>query len=93
MLVGIYQIELFIPASHSLKEKRFVLSSIKAKLQNKYNISIAEVDGLDKWQRAVLGIAMVANERLILEQTKTKILNFIDTQDQVELLDQQFEII
>ncbi len=93
MLVGIFQFLLLIPASESLKEKRFVIKSIKDKLQNKFNISIAEVDELDKWQKATLGISIVANEKKIIEQTFTRIFNFLDDHDQVEILDHQKEII
>ncbi len=93
MLVGLLQIDLFIGQSDSLKTKRFVLNSIKDRIKNKFNVSVAEVDNLDKWQRSTLGLAMVANEKKILEQTLTKILNFIDRYDQVEIIDQQFEII
>ncbi len=93
MLVGLLQIDLFIGQSDSLKAKRFVLNSIKDRIKNKFNVSIAEVGNNDKWQRATLGLAMVANEKKILEQTLTRILNFIDDYDQVEILDHQFEII
>ncbi|MBN2410316.1 DUF503 domain-containing protein [candidate division KSB1 bacterium] len=93
MLVGLLQIDLFIGHSDSLKAKRFVLNSIKDRIKNKFNVSIAEVDNNDKWQRATLGLAMVANEKKILEQALTKILNFIDNYDEVEIIDQQFEII
>ena len=93
MLVGLLQIDLFIGQSDSLKSKRFVLNSIKDRIKNKFNVSVAEVGNNDKWQRATLGFAMVANEKKILQQALTKILNFIDDYDQVEILDHQFEII
>jgi len=93
MLVGLLQIDLFIGQSDSLKAKRYVISSIKDRIKNKFNVSIAEVGNNDKWQRATLGLAMVANEKKILEQTFSKILNFMDDNDQVEILDHQIEII
>ncbi len=60
--VGIYTFELFFPDSHSLKEKRMHLRSVKAQLQNRVGCSIAEVDHHDVWQRSRLTLACVARE-------------------------------
>jgi uncharacterized protein len=93
MLVGICQIEIFIPESGSLKSKRFILSSMKARLRNKFNISIAEVDDNDKWQRSTLGVAVVSNERRFIEQVVSQVINTIEADDKVELTRHQLEII
>ncbi len=61
--VGIYSFELFFPESHSLKEKRMHLRSVKAGLQKRLGCSIAEVDHHDTWQRARLTLACVARDR------------------------------
>jgi uncharacterized protein len=60
--VGIYSFELHFPASHSLKEKRMHLRSVKAQLANRIACSIAEVDHHDTWQRSRLTLACVARE-------------------------------
>ena len=60
--VGIYSFELFFPESHSLKEKRMHLRSVKAQLANRVACSIAEVDHHDVWQRSRLTLACVARE-------------------------------
>jgi uncharacterized protein YlxP (DUF503 family) len=60
--VGIYSFELFLPESHSLKEKRMRVRSVKAGLQNRVGCSIAEVDHHDVWQRARLTLACTARE-------------------------------
>ena len=60
--VGIYSFELFLPESHSLKEKRMVLKSVKSQLQNRVGCSIAEVDHHDVWQRARLTLSCTARE-------------------------------
>ena len=60
--VGIYSFELFLPDSHSLKEKRMVVRSVKTQLQNRLRCSIAEVDHHDVWQRARLSLACVGRE-------------------------------
>ena len=93
MLVGIFQIELHIPASHSLKSKRIVLKSLKKRIQNKFNASIAEVDYNDKWQRSTLGISIVANERRFIDQMFSQIMNLVENNSDVEIIDHSTEII
>lgn len=66
-------LEIFIPDSHSLKEKRFVVRSLKDRLR-KFNISIAECDHQDLWQRSTLGIVSISSDRLVLEQTLNAVL-------------------
>ena len=63
MTVGLLTIELWIPEANSLKGKRRVVKSVIQKLRNSYNISAAEVEEQDTWQRAVLGVACVSNSR------------------------------
>ena len=60
--VGIYSFELFLPDSHSLKEKRMVVRSVKSQLQNRVGCSIAEVDHHDVWQRARLTFSCTTRE-------------------------------
>ncbi|MDO8357540.1 MAG: DUF503 domain-containing protein [Nitrospirota bacterium] len=62
IIVGLCTVELFIPGSQSLKDKRQVLLSLKDRLREKFNLSVAEVDGQDLWQKAVLGLACVAKK-------------------------------
>lgn len=93
MLIGVCQVELLIPASESLKSKRTVIKSLKTRIKNKFNVSIAEVDHNDKWQRAVLGMALVTNEKKFIDKTFNQILNLIDSEDQVEMIDHQLEVI
>ena len=92
MFVGIYQVELFIPESGSLKSKRFVVKSLKTRIRNKFNVSIAEVSGNDKWQRITLGIATVSNERKMIDSVFNRIKNLIISDVRVELIDQFIDI-
>jgi uncharacterized protein YlxP (DUF503 family) len=92
MLIGTIQIELFLPGAGSLKEKRFVLKSIKTKIRNLFNVSIAEVDFLDKWQRSILGIACVANNRRFIDETLSKVMGAVAKEDRIEIIDQVIEI-
>ena len=92
MLVGTLQVELLLHATFSLKEKRYILRSIKQRIKNDFNVSIAEVGYQDKWQRALLGVACVGNEKRFLNETLAKVLNVIDRDDRIEIIDQLMEI-
>jgi uncharacterized protein len=92
MLVGLLQIELFIPDSGSLKSKRFVLKSLKDKIRSKFNVSVAEVENNELWQRAVLGVAMVSNERKFIDQVMNQIFNLVEACDEAEITGKQLEI-
>jgi hypothetical protein len=63
VVVGICRLSLLVSYSHSLKEKRAVVRKIKDRVRHKYSVALSEVGGLDKWQRAVLGYAVVGNDR------------------------------
>lgn len=60
MVVGVCTLELEIPASHSLKDKRHVIKSIIARVRKDFNVSVAEVDSQDAWQRAIIAIVCVS---------------------------------
>lgn len=92
MLIGTLEVELYLPGTSSLKEKRFILKSIKTKIRNNYNVSIAEVDFQEKWQRSCLGIACVSNNRRFLDTTLAKVLSAITRENRLEIIDQTVEI-
>jgi uncharacterized protein YlxP (DUF503 family) len=87
MLLGTLRIVLQIPQSRSLKAKRQVVKGIKDRLKNKFNISIAEVDDNDLWQRATLGIAIVANESRFIDEVLTSVENHIAANPEVIIID------
>jgi uncharacterized protein YlxP (DUF503 family) len=74
MIVGICELEVFIPQSRSLKDKRVIIKSFKDKISKRFNVSIAEVGYQDKWQRAIFGIAKVSNDSVSVD----KVFDFID---------------
>jgi uncharacterized protein YlxP (DUF503 family) len=77
VIVGIMVLDLHSNSSHSLKEKRKIVSSMKEKLKNKWNISLIESDYQDLWQKIQIAIAMVANSKTIVEKAFDQIENFI----------------
>jgi len=61
--VGVTTWELHLEGCHSLKDKRHILRSVKDRLRQKFNVSVAETDHNDLWQRAELTVCVVSNER------------------------------
>lgn len=90
-MLGYFQIEIHIPAAHSLKEKRFVLNSIKDRTRKKFNVSVSELEGIDTWQRSSIGMAMVSNSQKLIESCFDKILQMLDHDDRFEIIDRQIE--
>ncbi|MBL7068969.1 MAG: DUF503 domain-containing protein [Candidatus Omnitrophica bacterium] len=93
MIVGLLRVELLIHNSRSLKAKRHVLKGLKERLRRGFNISVAEIDNHDKWQRATLGIAYLDRNKALVNSALDKILNFIETFHEVQLTDQEMEIL
>ncbi len=93
MIVGLLTLEFHIPESNSLKSKRFVVRSLKDRIRNKFNVSIAEVDANDLWQRCVLGAACVGNETKIVNQTLNGVRELVISTPSVELLDSSMELL
>jgi uncharacterized protein len=67
-VIGILTIEIHIEHSHSLKEKRHVVKSLKDRLRERFNVSVAEIDHLDSWQDSVVAAVNVSNDRVHAEQ-------------------------
>ncbi len=93
MIVGLLTLDLHIPESHSLKSKRMVIKSLTDRIKNKFNVSVAEVDANDLWQRSVIGIAYVANETLIINKVFEKIRTLVFNTHSVELIDSTMEML
>jgi len=93
MTIGCLQAKLSIPEARSLKDKRMVLRSLKDRLMNKRNISVAEVEDQDLWQSAILAIVTVASEKEVVEKRLAEVSEFIRSNPQVVLLDIMVEMI
>ena len=78
MVIGFLSLEIYLPLSHSLKEKRKRLVSIKDRLKKRYNVAFSELDFQDKWQRSVLGIVTLNSQKQVVEKTLNKIRNEIE---------------
>jgi uncharacterized protein YlxP (DUF503 family) len=93
MTVGVQRLTLFIPENHSLKGKRSVLRQIKARVRNKFNVSIAECGDHDLWQRAMLGISQVGSDQAFVDGALRQVISFIDELQIAELGEEQIEFL
>jgi uncharacterized protein YlxP (DUF503 family) len=92
MLIGTLRLRMAIRSARSLKDKRQVVSSIKDKLHNHFNVSVAEVDEQDHRQLAVLGVAMVSNETQHLRTALSQIVEAVRSHPVAELVDYELEV-
>jgi hypothetical protein len=94
MHIGVCTIELRLPGNASLKGKRSVIKSVVDRVRNEFNVSIAEVDALDAWQRAVLGVACVSNSADVAHGQLERVVQWIESNRlDVELVDYEIEIL
>ncbi len=93
MVVGVLRVQLRLPQVHSLKEKRGEVKWLINRVRTTYNVSVAEVEENDLWQKAVIGITLVGNEGGFVNSCLDQILNFIEDLGVGELIDQEMEII
>jgi uncharacterized protein len=92
MIVGVCTIDLRLPGNDNLKGKRSVVRKIKERVKHTFNVSIAEVEDLDKLQRVGLGVAFVSNEASHVHSTLSKVVNCIDHMYVAEVLDYHIEV-
>lgn len=67
MPIGLLTLELHLPYAHSLKDKRLVLRKLQDRIRGRFNVSVAELEYQDLWQRSVLGVVSISNDRQNLE--------------------------
>ena len=74
MVIGFLSLEIFLPYSHSLKDKRQRLSSLIQRLRKRYNVAFAELDYQKKWQRTTIGIVTLNNQKKVIERLFQRII-------------------
>jgi uncharacterized protein YlxP (DUF503 family) len=92
MIVGTLRVRLLIREARTLKDKRQVVKSIKDRLRNGFNVSIAEVAALDNRQLSELGVAMVGNESRPIKVALGQIVEALRIHPIAELLDYELEV-
>ncbi len=94
MTVGLCRVWLRLPENQSLKGKRQVIKSLVARLHNKFNIAVAEVDDQDRWQIASLGIACVTTSESHAHQIMSSVVAFIRRErPDAEMVDYRTEVV
>ena len=92
MRIAVITFRLHAPWVHSLKEKRMIVKSIVAKLQNKFHVSAAEVDEQDTHQVIVIGVAAIVPHNAAADNLMEKISLFVEENAEAEIIDEEREI-
>ncbi len=93
MVIGLLTLQLHFPGARSLKDKRQALRSLEERLRHRHNVSLAEVEHQDLWQRATLAVVAVNTDQAHLESTLSSVAGEAATAREIELLDQRVEIL
>ncbi len=93
MIIGTLIIKIHTPWVHSLKEKRMVVKSLCAKVKNKFNVSIGEVDEQDIHQITVLGLTCTSGDTSQADSILDHVINFIESNTEGEVIEIRREII
>ncbi|SRR6266545_8195974 len=92
MLVALERFDLRIPACGSLKEKRHVVKTLTNAIRSKFNVSVAEVDHQDLWQRTALAVAIAAGESYHARRVLHEVEKLVDRWAEVELIDAELTL-
>lgn len=92
MVIGVCRVELSIPDSFSLKDKRRVLKSIITRIRNRFNVSISEIEDNDMWQRAIIGISSISNNTHYTNKVLNEVINYLQKERNIIILDYSIEL-
>jgi uncharacterized protein len=92
MLVALERFDLRIPGCGSLKEKRHVVKSLTAALRRRFNVSVAEVDRLDLWQRTTIAVAATGAEHFHVRKVMAEVERFVERWNDVEVIDADLSV-
>ena len=91
MIVGVASWELSVPGAASLKDKRAVLKSLKDRLRQRFNVSVAETGSHDVWQRAELAVAVVGTDGRFVDSVLSKVDRFVEGEHRVVIVGSHVE--
>jgi uncharacterized protein YlxP (DUF503 family) len=84
--------DLRIPGCGSLKEKRHVVKTISAGLRSKFNVSVAEVDHHDLWQRSTIGVSAVGAQGFHLRKVMHEVERYLSRQPAIDIIDHRMTL-
>lgn len=82
MVIGFLSLEIYLPYSHSLKEKRKIIVSLRDRVKKRFNVAFAELEYHDKWQRSKIGIVTLNKRKMTIESIFRKIIT--EAEDNIE---------
>ena len=92
MIIAAMTFRLHAPWVHSLKEKRMVVKSLIAQLQNKFHVSAAEIDKQETHQIIVIGVAVIVPNNSLADSLMDEISQFVETATDAQVLEEAREI-
>lgn len=84
---------LFMAENQSLKDKRRILKGLKTRVRNNFNVAISEMDHHEKWQRALVGVVSICNERKMMDAMFSDIIKFVHRDTGVEITEYSTEFL
>lgn len=93
MWIGWNEFDILLGDVHSLKSKRSVVRPIVAEIRRRFQISIAEVEDAELYQRARLGVSVVSGDRAYIEQTLTRVEEMVARRPEIELLSSKMRLV
>lgn len=93
MKIATMTFRLRAPWVHSLKEKRMIVKSLVAKLQNKFHVSAAEIDEQDVHQIIVIGVASIVPHNAMADSLMDEISEFVESNTEAEIVEETREVI
>lgn len=94
MHTGTCKIELYLPMNQNLKGKRRIVKSLSEQIRSRFNVSVSEIEDNDLWQIATIGIAVISNKIIVLNQTFDQIFSFIESSNHdLNIISHDIEII
>ncbi len=92
MKIGLLQTEVYIPDSHSIKDKRTRISKLKWGLRKRFNVSVLELGDRDKWQVELLGILFLGRRSNYVDKTFNDILTYVKKVPNLQLIDYNIQV-
>ncbi len=92
MIIAVMSFRLYAPWVHSLKEKRVIVRSMTAKLQNRFHVSATEIEEQDTHQIIVIGVAAIVPHQAMADSLMDEISRFVEENTEAEILDEVREI-
>jgi len=93
MTIGFLQVDLLMRNTHSLKDKRSIISHVKNQIRSKFNVAVAEIDPNDRYGRCLLGVTTLGNEHTIVHQTLVNVERMVESFPEVQIVERKMEML